>query len=558
MPCRIYPKLTEEMLSALPSQAETKFYRSCFKQLPSNFLVLHSVSLINPLKSGGHTLGESDFVIFDPNKGILVVEVKGGGIDHNPSNGPEWYSIDKNSTRHEIKNPFEQVKKNQFSILTLIKNNVRGLKDTYFPISHSVVFPDISTSQLGGIIGLNRPKEIIACKEDLNDLNQWYEKSFSYWNGKKTIEPLGKQALQEIEKVFLKPVLARPTLASKLSEEENKRIQLTNDQARLLISLQNHNRANIIGGAGTGKTVLAKKLTEDFNSQEKRTALICFNRSLGDILNLDFKNRENIYAGAYHNFFINLLGIKIGNDNDPFLKQANEAYPNEDFWNVQLPFAFSLAIDENPKLKFDAVIIDEAQDMTAEMWMPLELLLKNDHSKFFIFSDTNQSLYSKIDHIPKLSPDFLLYSNCRNTKMIHDEAYLNYTGPPISPPPIEGRPIKKSSSKMLSEQTSEIFEIIDDLVKDNDIETHKIVILVANSEDYSHCLELLESNKKHSFSQSETDISEKIRISTIKRFKGLEASVIILWGLDNVHETERLELSYVGISRAKSFCYLIG
>ena len=105
-----------------------------------------------------------------------------------------------------------------------------------------------------------------------------------------------------------------------MNKEENKRIQLTNDQARLLISLQNHNRANIIGGAGTGKTVLAKKLTEDFNSQEKRTALICFNRSLGDILNLDFENRENIYAGAYHNFFMNLLGIKIGNDNDPFLR----------------------------------------------------------------------------------------------------------------------------------------------------------------------------------------------------------------------------------------------
>ena len=187
---------------------------------------------------------------------------------------------------------------------------MRGLKDTYFPISHSVVFPDISTSQLGGIIGPNRPKEIIACKEDLNDLNQWYEKSFSYWNGKKNIEPLGKQALQEIEKVFLKPVLARPNLASKLSEEENKRIQLTNDQARLLISLQNHNKANIIG-AGTGKTVLAKKLTEDFNSQEKRTALICLTFS-GDILNLDFENRENIYAGAYHNFFMNLLGIKLG------------------------------------------------------------------------------------------------------------------------------------------------------------------------------------------------------------------------------------------------------
>jgi len=92
----------------------------------------------------------------------------------------------------------------------------------------------------------------------------------------------------------------------------------------------------------------------------------------------------------------------------------------------------------------------------------------------------------------------------------------------------------------------------------NLVKSNEIVILVANSKDYSHYFELLENNKKYTFIQSETDVSRRIRISTIKKFKGLEASVIILWGLDNLHETERAELSYVGISRAKSLCYLIG
>ena len=65
MPCRIYPRLSEEMLSALPSQAEAKFYRACLNQLPSNFLILHSVSLINPLKSVGVSLSSSEFSFRD-------------------------------------------------------------------------------------------------------------------------------------------------------------------------------------------------------------------------------------------------------------------------------------------------------------------------------------------------------------------------------------------------------------------------------------------------------------------------------------------------------------
>ncbi|MEQ1936247.1 MAG: ATP-binding domain-containing protein, partial [Fimbriimonadaceae bacterium] len=36
------------------------------------------------------------------------------------------------------------------------------------------------------------------------------------------------------------------------------------------------------------------------------------------------------------------------------------------------------------------------------------------------------------------------------------------------------------------------------------------------------------------------------------RFKGLESPIVILWGLDSIDKPKRLELLYVGFSRAKS------
>ena len=45
--------------------------------------------------------------------------------------------------------------------------------------------------------------------------------------------------------------------------------------------------------------------------------------------------------------------------------------------------------------------------------------------------------------------------------------------------------------------------------------------------------------------------------TTIKKFKGLEKEIIIIWGLNEVNDYEKKELTYVGVSRAKSVCYLI-
>ena len=219
---------------------------------------------------------------------------------------------------------------------------------------------------------------------------------------------------------------------------------------------------------------------------------------------------------------------------------------------------FPFAIEEHDSLKFDAVVVDEGQDFSPEMWMSLEALLKDETSKLFVFSDTNQDLYSKKNNVPDLSPPFLLQTNCRNTKQIHERAYEAYEGPPILPPDINGEKVEIFDDKSISAQSNHILSLLNDLCSAGDVEASDIVILVANSTYHAEYFQLLcKASKRFDFVNEEFSSGAQIRVSTIKRFKGLEAPVLVLWGLQEVPEHSRRELHYVGVSRAKSMCFVI-
>jgi superfamily I DNA and RNA helicase len=47
-------------------------------------------------------------------------------------------------------------------------------------------------------------------------------------------------------------------------------------------------------------------------------------------------------------------------------------------------------------------------------------------------------------------------------------------------------------------------------------------------------------------------------MDTVHRYKGLEAAVLFLWGLDELDPRNDREIIYVAFSRAKSRLYLVG
>ena len=552
---QIYPKLSESELGQLASSAEAKFYRACRDQLGDEVLVIHSLSLFSQTRDGGHSVGECDFAIFDPNHGVLVVEVKGGGIAYMPENEQGWCSVDRHGVQHAIQDPFKQSEKYRFKVLDLVKNTILNSKKTMFPAGHSVAFPDLSFSDLKNIVSHNRPRNIIACSDDLKEFKDWYIKSINYWNAEKDSKfRLGKENVKEIARALLRPVYARPTLVSDLESLENERILLTDEQSRLLFCLGDRKRANITGGAGTGKTVVAQRLAENLDFQNHKTALICYNRALGGSLREATSSLKNVTAGSYHSFFQLLLGDQFKH----YYGKAKENDSSGDEWDAVRPLAYALYLEDKGS-KFDALVIDEAQDFKPDFWMAIDLLLSdNESSPYFLFSDTNQQIFSNSKSIPRLSPDFLLYSNCRNTNHIHKEAYKTYSGPNIVPSEMSGQEVYHCDKKMLSQQVKYILEQLNSLVSDQKALPESIFILIAKSTDFYNKIEAIRSESPNlKLNLSEFPSSNKVGVSTIQKFKGLESDIVFVWGINDIPDHDISEMRYVGASRAKSILFLV-
>lgn len=553
---RLYPELTDTQLRELPSQAEATVYKCLRAALDDSYIIIHGKSYVARRKDGGHRDGEADFIIFSAKHGLLVVEVKGGGITYNPVTG--WRSIDRMGLSHKMKDPLAQAKSQKYAILSQLQANQawKSLRRR-INVAHAVIFPDIesvTSMQLP-----EYPAAIIGGKAALKDMAAWVKSVYQFWGGVEDI-PLGADGLEIVERVLCHPIDVRPLLRDILDLDNKLRIRLTNEQASVLRTLARHKRAAIVGPAGTGKTILAIEKVRMLAADGADILLLCYNRALGVMLSQQFKTYERVWAGTFHQFcqYSSRLCIERGIP-DP-LRRANMEFPNDDYYDVQMPLAAFYAIEElGDALRYDAIVIDEGQDFGEEYWLPIGMALRSIvDSWLYIFYDENQRLYSRVTNFPIPEHDtFLLTKNCRNAKPIHDLAYCYYEGEPAGDSGIEGVNPILIDSPTEQAQAKQIARIVIKLLQDEKVAPGSIAVIVSGQQK-EYLYGLLKSEKLPSpvkWSREEHFRTNSVLMDTIKRFKGLERDIIILW-LDQgaaLNDT----IMYVGTSRAKSVLYIV-
>jgi hypothetical protein len=151
----------------------------------------------------------------------------------------------------------------------------------------------------------------------------------------------------------------------------------------------------------------ARRLAKD----GKRVALMCYSRGLAEFLKrrvgtLRYKERP-AYVGTFHNLGIG-WGVPEGSDDD------------SGYWEEFLPGEMvSLAAGLPESERFDAIVLDEAQDF-AESWWPAVLAALRDpeHGSLYVFADEGQRVFARqgrptVDLVP-----INLSENLRNTKQI--------------------------------------------------------------------------------------------------------------------------------------------
>jgi len=424
---------------------------------------------------------------------------------------------------------------------------------------HAVFLPDVgNTDRLGKP---DMPAQLIGSAGDVVGIEAWINTAFEYWEGRESrTSPLGRNGVEVLRETFAKSFFAAPLIAVQLEDQESRRLHLTEEQIRVLDVLRSHRRAAVSGGAGTGKTVLAVEKARRLAREGFHTLLTCYNRQLADHLAAVCAEIPNLDVMSFHQLCYrraDRAGRESGRD---LLSEAKFTYSGMDLYDVLLPNALGYALEIIPD-RYDAIVCDEGQDFREEYWVPLELMLSDiDTSPLYIFYDDNQNLYARVSTFPILDEPFILSVNCRNTTPIHEGAYRYYTGMPVSPPDNPGDDIQFIMSASQDQQAQKIGARIVDMISRQGVSAGDITVLIADvlrKSDYYRMLGRLPLPKPATWLDEGVSDGNTVLMETVPRFKGLEAPVVILWGLDTPDLEKHPELLYVGISRAKSLLIVV-
>ena len=556
----IIPNLSETQLDSLSSTAEAKVYRALRDNLPNDYAVFFQVGWILRREEKQATDGETDFLVCHPNYGYLCIEVKGGGVGFDATTG-QWFSIDRNQQKHIIKNPMDQAMKAKYSIRSKLNEQQISQELSLGNVlrGHAVFFPDVG--DINVLIRPDMPSVLIGSTYTLQDPKRWIDAAFNYWGENTTkYRSIGRRGVEVIRKVFARSFSVMPLLSSRLAEQEVRRLSLTKDQIRVLDFLRSHRRAAVSGGAGTGKTVLALEKARRLASEGFKTLLTCYNRQLADHLAIQYPELDNLEVMSFHQLCsrrIDKVKRETGRD---LIYEAQVTYPGENLYDVQFPNALTYSLEVQTEF-YDAIVCDEGQDFREEYWVPLELLLSDyKKSPLYIFYDDNQNIYARAGTFPLQEEPYTLTTNCRNTIPIHNIAYNHYKGVTVEPPDNDGEEVQFLCIEGLKAQATKINSLIVNLIARQGVSPEDIMVLIGDAihkSDYYAALRTLPLPKPAVLREESSLHENSVRIDTINRFKGLEATVVILWGLDGLDLNASHELIYVGMSRAKSVLIVV-
>lgn len=534
---------------AVKSQAERKIYE-WFKNDPvtKDWVVFHSLGIENHQTV---VFGEVDFLVCASNLGVFALEVKGGRISRKDG---VWVYTDKYGVEHEkVRGPFEQALESMYSIKDeLSKKDIsRNAKNSL--CGYGVMFPDIE--YINSDIDINQ-KEIFD-KRDGQFVGRYIKRLAEYNKNKFKEKKVfvvypTEENINEIVKALRSDFDKALPLTTKLEYAENSLLTLTEEQYKCVDGLSMNKRCLINGPAGTGKTVLAIKNVKESVALGKKVGFFCFNMLLEKELRRHFDNSEEtkpLYIGSLTNYLEQL--VRKYNLYD-FNKMDNPSV----FYKKELPL---LALDAITieGVKFDKIVIDEAQDlMTDEYLMVIDVLLNGGLKKgeWFFFGDfdfqtiNNREISGeKVVELLEDNANFAIFNltiNCRNTPNIQKE--MNKVFGTNTQSLNKDANMPEVEYINFVEQVDEVVLLenkIKELVKKG-VKPSEITILSAFKYDKSVASRIT----KYKIDKAGED-TDNITYSSIQGFKGLENKVIIL---TDVLTYNKPDLMYVAMSRARS------
>ena len=255
--------------------------------LPPEYRLYPNVEWTGPMRDGGPAEdGEADLVIAHPEHGLLVLEVKSGELSRDHE-GRWWLGnlpLDRS--------PFEQAMRSQHQLVRKLESlpawpeRPGGGGPRTPHAGHAVAFPSVDLGSLPPghvLLGPDAPRELVLDAEALEtpeSTRAWVERAFGYVVGDGgrgwSLEEAGMRTLDEL----LAPTVALHRLVrGRIVDDAPLLLEASREQLYLLRRIRER-RVEVIGPAGSGKSMLAAEKARRLAREGYRTLLVCFNQRL--------------------------------------------------------------------------------------------------------------------------------------------------------------------------------------------------------------------------------------------------------------------------------------
>jgi len=593
---RCIPDFIEDMDEGHP---ERVFFDRLKAELSDEFVIIPSLEVSS---RRDHVESEVDFVVLHP-RGRLVLEVKGGKLRRKAG---IWERFKGGSWVREGKSPFYQSRVNSHTVREYLEDRF-GKRDPRAEalFGRAVVFPDV----VAEYDSLEAADQMVIDQSNLvgqgsvlkaiHALFDQAEMQFKKGRQRKDLDAQKAEAKQMLQAGQTpRPIVELPLDQIRLPEEltdaqilqvadalrpdmlvatnlsaydvERELIRLSASQLRVLDAVQTSKRLRVIGGPGSGKTLLAVEVArrELRERPGSKVGLVCFNRSLGSFLG-EAARSEGLLTAVTGSFYVHV---------DRLLGDVGRSDGDAAYYQKRVQHAVAAAKGLAEEAKFDVLIVDEGQDFRddGDKLALLDALVKGGLSKgrWRWFEDLDQVLTPPATTPPSAgllalsgelddAGEYILTGNWRNTAQIAARV-CDVMGLPHDPdtPALEGPNV--DTVPLIPGKEFDMLEALVAKVLAPELAARRyapedVVILGMRGAGKAS---FDGRNQVGGFPLVPFDpvapaVPGAIRATTVFKFKGMESHVVILTDLDQMETLRDRRKAYVGMSRARYKLYLV-
>jgi hypothetical protein len=533
-------------------RSERLVFERMGRELDPSWIILHSLGLT------GHEVkihGEADIVVLST-RGIFVLEVKGG---HVSCRDGRWYFGTPGSKEYSRpEDPWSQAAGGMFAVRNRITKEAPELAGLLF--GYGVVMPMERFTALGEEID---PKVLLDRRDFsrnlgfyIGDLEKHWRTMYLERHGREPARPTAEN-IRRIRQILRPDIESSFSLGSWLNGLERDLIQLTNEQIRISRRLESNARMIVTGRAGTGKTVLAVERALSLAANDRSVLFLCFNQLLARHVAENVRARApdaQIKVRHLHGFYrdtISAAGLSERLD--------AEDTGDDAFYGSTFPQIYSEAVMETEPAPYDAVVVDEAQDiLTPHHLDAIDLTIDGglERGTWHFFMDPLQNIYGGLREATEARLQGLSFTrddltdNCRNTMNVAVQtSIISLMDVPTSTAP-KGAPCDPVYYERGAVVVRQIGDTIGRLVSQH-VAPEDMIILSTRRIEKS-----ILAGVKEIYGLAIRDVTDAprpgtIAFSTMHAFKGLERTVVLAVDLAEMGQDEWSMLHYTGLSRAR-------